>query len=266
MRAASLADILMLGLFLSPSVLSSCPPVSDGFVAGMEPAVAPHWPAFCAFAAAYRRNFTRDEAERRFHVFATNVDAAAQLQAEADASGDDVEFGITKFSDLTPSEFRSRLMAQPTPDYPATYIRKPPAGFRPPSAFDWRAKGAVGKVRDQGECGNCWAFAAVEEVESMGFIAGHMPLEALSVQQVTSCDRHERWRCPDDDACRDVDAGCQGGDPVFGALYVCNVSHGLAREASYPTTSSRSGKTGKCLTGRAEVDIPCRGFSWAAPP
>ena len=98
-------------------------------------------------------------------------------------------------------------------------------------------------------------------------LAGH-PLEVLSVQEVTSCDRHERWHCPNDDDCRNPDAGCNGGDPVFGALYACNVSHGLALESEYPTTSSRSGKTGKCREPRSKVPLRCKGtgYSWAASP
>ena len=53
----------------------------------------------------------------------------------------------------------------------------------------------------------------------MAVLAGFKPT-VLSVQEVTSCDKRDNWHCPDDDDCKNVDAGCNGGDPVFGVLYV----------------------------------------------
>ena len=55
-----------------------------------------------------------------------------------------------------------------------------------PESVDWRDKGAVSDVKDQGSCGSCWAFCATEMIESYAAInTGNLP--TLSSQQVTSC-------------------------------------------------------------------------------
>merc|ERR1712151_128107 len=70
---------------------------------------------------------------------------------------------------------------------------------------DWRKQGAVTKVKDQGNCGSCWAFSATEEIESAVFMATKK-LPVLSTQQIISCDKQ--------------DDGCNGGDPVTAYKFV----------------------------------------------
>jgi len=62
--------------------------------------------------------------------------------------------------------------------------------------IDWRAKGAVNPVQDQGMCGSCWAFSATAAVESAYFI-NHGTLVKCSEQQLVDCDT--------------TDGGCNGG-------------------------------------------------------
>jgi len=70
-----------------------------------------------------------------------------------------------------------------------------------PTTYDWRTKGCITPVKDQQQCGSCWAFSATEEIESMWILSNHAPV-ALSPQQIVSCDTQ--------------DAGCNGGDTVSG--------------------------------------------------
>ena len=118
----------------------------------------------------------------------SNLRDAEALQRDADAANHDVRYGVTKFSDWTREEFSAwatyRMMHSSTnypnntypntPDYPRARVRVPPPNSTtpPPLSVDWRSKGVITAVRNQGQCGDCWAFAATEEAESMAAMAG----------------------------------------------------------------------------------------------
>ncbi|PIA29293.1 hypothetical protein AQUCO_06100066v1 [Aquilegia coerulea] len=97
-----------------------------------------------------------------------------------------------------------------------------------PSAMDWRIKGAVTPVKDQGECGCCWAFSAVAATEGITQISTGK-LISLSEQELVDCDTSGE------------DQGCEGGlmDDAFKFIQHNN---GLATEGTYPY----SGVDGTC--------------------
>ncbi|KAG2717920.1 hypothetical protein I3843_03G193900 [Carya illinoinensis] len=73
-----------------------------------------------------------------------------------------------------------------------------------PSSMDWRKKGAVTPIKDQGQCGCCWAFSAVAAMEGITKLKSGK-LICLSEQELVDCD------------IKGVDQGCSGGlmDNVF---------------------------------------------------
>ena len=57
-----------------------------------------------------------------------------------------------------------------------------------PTEIDWRTKGMVNPVKNQGQCGSCWAFSATSAIESQLRIQHGGKLYDLSEQQIVSCD------------------------------------------------------------------------------
>ena len=106
-------------------------------------------------------------------------------------------------------------------------------GAATPSSWDWRDHKGVTAVKDQGQCGSCWAFSTAEAIESAYMIAGNSPTE-LSIAQIVQCDSSGD------------DQGCNGGDTITAYDYV-KAAGGLSSEADYPYAGAISkGVTGKC--------------------
>ncbi|GLE02434.1 hypothetical protein PINS_up011272 [Pythium insidiosum] len=95
---------------------------------------------------------------------------------------------------------------------------------------DWTTSGCVAPVKQQGQCGSCWAFAAIAALESAYCLQGH-ELTTFSEQQVLSCDQASH--------------GCEGGFPGDGLQYV-QQQGGVCRDSEYAYESGQSGDAGQC--------------------
>eukprot|EP00013_Stygamoeba_regulata_P018847 CAMPEP_0177655112 /NCGR_PEP_ID=MMETSP0447-20121125/14757_1 /TAXON_ID=0 /ORGANISM="Stygamoeba regulata, Strain BSH-02190019" /LENGTH=343 /DNA_ID=CAMNT_0019158937 /DNA_START=82 /DNA_END=1113 /DNA_ORIENTATION=+ len=184
------------------------------------------------------------------HVRLANFQASLERIAKRNAGSGDAVFGVNKFSDLSQAEFKAMYLGRRAPGEPvnATNVLAV-ATTDAPTTVDWRQKGAVSPVKDQGQCGSCWAFSATEEIESMWFLAGN-PLPVLAPQQIVSCDT--------------VDGGCNGGDTPTAYKYV-EQAGGQIAEKDDPYTSGDTGENGSCprtLNPIAKV----KGFQYATPP
>jgi len=111
-----------------------------------------------------------------------------------------------------------------------------------PTSIDWRTQGAVTPVKDQGQCGSCWAFSTTGVLEGAWAAGGH-GLESLSEQHLVSCDNN------------DGNLGCDGGWPYKAVDFVRD--SGIDSELSYPYTSA-SGTSGSCASSsgtRADIQV-----------
>jgi len=105
------------------------------------------------------------------------------------------------------------------------------------TSWDWRSKGAVTPVKDQGQCGSCWSFSATGGVEGSYLIATGK-LIPLSEEELVQCVPRLGYGC----------AGCNGGweDRAMGWV---KDNGGITTETDYPYTSG-TGTTGSCNTGK----------------
>merc|ERR1719371_48280 len=105
-------------------------------------------------------------------------------------------------------------------------------------SVDWTTKGAVTPVKNQAQCGSCWAFSTTGSLEGAWQIATKN-LVSLSEEQLVECSKQNH--------------GCQGGSMDLGFQYEEGVN--VCTEKSYPYTSG-GGSSGKCKASRCTVGIP----------
>jgi len=119
-----------------------------------------------------------------------------------------------------------------------------------PASVDWSTQSVLTPVKNQGQCGSCWAYSATEGIESyLAMNSGS--LRELSEQQIISCDK--------------TDGGCNGGDLPTAWDYVKNAG-GIVAESAYPDTSSSAGETGSCKKHQLSDKVASvSGFTWAVP-
>lgn len=131
---------------------------------------------------------------------------------------------------MTTEEFEKMYLSTTAPPLSASAVSTisvATSNAPPPTTVDWSAQGAVTAVKDQGQCGSCWAFSAVGAIESAWKIAGN-PLTALSEQQVLDCNFVGQF-------------GCNGGYPSVAMDYVKSIG-GIVPMTTYPYTATQ----GKC--------------------
>lgn len=180
---------------------------------------------------------TAEEKQLRFHVFQANLRTIEKKNA---ASKTEFQSFMTPHADWTPREFEEYNRLRVTPNTREWHLKgqersadrlkqliKP---VKAPESFDWRDKGAVNDVKDQGQCGSCWSFSTVANIE--GVLAAHGGgLISLSEQQLVDCDPE--------------DHGCNGGLPQNADDYLITRHQGLEAEGDYPYTAEDGAKCKK---------------------
>jgi len=208
---------------------------------------------FESWTRQYNKNYSGAERARRFMAFKANTARIALLNAEARKDGANTVFAHNKFSDLTTVEFKRMYLSGYKPvDIKSAEGAKPvvidvskAAVDAIPTSFNWVTEGKTTAVKDQEQCGSCWAFSATEGIESAWLMANNSEI-VLSPQQIVSCDK--------------VDQGCNGGDLPTAFAYVKKA--GLEDNKDYPYTSG-NGNTGVCKYNAADVKVHISGFEYA---
>ncbi|XP_009775102.1 low-temperature-induced cysteine proteinase-like [Nicotiana sylvestris] len=178
------------------------------------------------------------EKDKRFQIFKDNLRYIDEHNSVPDKS---YKLGLTQFADLTNEEYKSIYLGT-KPDGRSRLLNTqsdryaPKVGDSLPDSVDWRKKGVLVDVKNQGQCGSCWAFSAVASIEAVNkIVTGN--LISLSEQELVDCDTSDNQ-------------GCQGGlmDDAF--KFVIQ-NGGIDTEEDYPYKA----KDGKCDQARKNARV-----------
>ncbi|OVA16492.1 Granulin [Macleaya cordata] len=153
------------------------------------------------------------------------------------------EVGLNVFADMNNEEFRevylSSKMAKPRKNHKMiSELRKMEGQMmncEAPASVDWRKKGVITAVKNQGQCGSCWAFSSTGAMESINAIVTG-DLISLSEQELVDCDT----------SCN----GCGGGNMDYAFEWVIN-NGGIDTESGYPYTA----QDGTCNITKVETKV-----------
>lgn len=138
--------------------------------------------------------------------------------------------GVNQYTALTRRQFRAATKGfskGARPQLKAASTASHQAVGDLPTSIDWRTKGVVTPVKNQGMCGGCWAFSATETLES------HIAIETgklftLSQQEILDCT-------PNPDECGGT-GGCNGATQELAFAWV--ETTGITTDADYPWTGT----------------------------
>ncbi|KAI4327418.1 hypothetical protein L6164_019883 [Bauhinia variegata] len=179
------------------------------------------------------------EKDKRLQAFKDNL----RFIDEHNAQNRTYKVGLNRFADLTNYEYRAKyLRTRPDPKRMLMKAKNSGhryaynAGDKLPVHVDWRVKGAVSPIKDQGGCGSCWAFSTVATVEAINkIVTGE--LVSLSEQELVDCDNS-------------YNNGCNGGVPDHSFEFIIG-NGGIDREDDYPYR----GADGKCDAARKNAKV-----------
>ena len=181
---------------------------------------------FLSFIQQERKEYYElDEFINRYYIFKDNID---YINKE-NMMNHSYLLGTNKFADLTNAEYIDTYLSN-------TFVKKSYCIIKTlndtlSTSVDWVTLGAVTPIKNQQNCGSCWAFSTVSALESLHKIQTGNLVE-FSEQQLVSCSQ------------KYMNMGCNGGLMQNAFSYV--VDNGITTEQSYPYTSGTTEKSGTC--------------------
>lgn len=175
---------------------------------------------FKEWAIRHEKQYMIRDTPHHFGVFKSNHDHVRHHNSRKEVS---YTLSVNQFADLSNAEFRALGYVSPKgykrarqPNYGS--FRTPWGGL--PERVDWREKGAVTPVKNQGQCGSCWAFSTTGAIEGAVEVAKGK-LTSLSEQELMDCSGDEG------------NESCNGGMMDFAFEWV--IKHGgIGTEQCYP--------------------------------
>ncbi|KAL5279089.1 hypothetical protein ACFFRR_003609 [Megaselia abdita] len=176
------------------------------------------------FMRTFKKKYEiEDEYTFRKKIFKERVKTIAEHNDRYSNGLETYEMGVNEFSDMLYSELDSTILGfiPNDSDDGFSYEFLPPSNVNISSQVDWRAKGAVTPVKNQGQCGSCWSFAATGALEGQNY-KKTKKLVNLSEQNLVDCARSSYGS-----------NGCNGGQ-MEGAFRYIKDNKGINSQSSYP--------------------------------
>jgi len=199
------------------------------------------WKQFSNFQDRFNRRYeSLEETEHRFQIFRTNLRTIILHNLDLTQN---FTMGINQFTDLTPQEFKDQYVGGLRSEVGSYGCKSFSSGASgAPASMDWRQKGAVTSVKDQGQCGSCWTFSSTGAVEGAWAISTGKLVD-LSEQELVDCATGVSYGSH----------GCNGGQMEGAFKYI--IEHGQCSDSSYPYTSGVTKTGGSCQKCSAVAHI-----------
>lgn len=188
-----------------------------------------------SFKQTHSKFYSLEEDAQRFALFQERVQMVQEHNVKYARGESSYAMKLTPVADWTYEEMMARngYRQRDATSRNIETVRHVFVDGAAPDSVDWRSKGYVTDVKDQGQCGSCWSFGTTGTLEGAWVKAGNK-LTPFSEQNLVDCDR--AW-----------DAGCNGGLPEVALEYV--IKNGIESEADYPY----KGRQGKCQFDKSKV-------------
>jgi len=207
---------------------------------------------FNMWMAENNKAYATAEYQTRLANYMVNVKKVAELNANSKAENSTAVFALNKFADLSAVELKALLgLKRELPSvHPHFRLREQNTTLQGPTSFDWRTQDKLTPVKNQGQCGSCWAFSCAESIESVYMIAKGLTgktMPPLGPQQIVDCDHTGAY-------------GCGGGDLPTCYNYVKSAG-GLERETDYPYHA----RDGTCVADKSKEFVKINGWKYVIP-
>jgi len=213
---------------------------------------------FEQFKSLYNKEYSNAaEEQNRFQIFVSNM----QRYASKNQKTKSAKFGMNPFADETLEEFRAAKLPMKIAKEPLAHsclskgVTLEEDFYKSvsiPTSWDWRTKGVVSPVKNQQQCGSCWAFSTIGNVESQ-YAIKTKKMTQFAEQLLVDCSKGCSNEPPYGVVCNQ---GC-GGGWQWNAFEDIIYWGGVETESEYPYTGSE----GSCRMDKTKIQSPIANYT-----
>nr|AHZ41191.1 cryptopain-1 [Cryptosporidium cuniculus] len=255
--ATLIAIFIVLVVTVSLYITNNTSDKIDDFVPGdyVDPATREYRKSFEEFKKKYHKTYSSMEEEnQRFEIYKQNMNFIKTTNSQ----GFSYVLEMNEFGDLSKEEFMARFTGyiKDSKDDERVFKSSRVSAseleeeFVPPNSINWVEAGCVNPIRNQKNCGSCWAFSAVAALEGATCAQTNRGLPSLSEQQFVDCSK------------QNGNFGCDGGTMGLAFQYAIKNKY-LCTNDDYPYFAEE--KT--CMDSFCEnyIEIPVKAYKYVFP-